>query len=142
MILSSLSGKVTVMDGINCIYTIPTVNYLNNSLKGTEVTSQRLDAAGENLFYVSTAESPITGTICSEHQIWQSKNYLGFAVHKQKSVLQEIRYLIISFYKIQVLLNCWTLKGAKQLFQSADPLKDYVCVFYFTIKGKRRSYLL
>lgn len=134
-------------DGWNQLYVYNTNGKLVKQLtKGDwEVTEVKgFDTAGENLFYVSTAESPITRNLYVVNiKSGQSKRITtGFAVHKTE----------ISTSGNTVLDNFSSTKNPgtvelvdvkkglkKQLFQSADPLKDYAlgASSIFTIKGKK-----
>ncbi|KIO76556.1 peptidase S9 [Pedobacter lusitanus] len=134
-------------DGWNHLYLYNTAGKLIKQLtKGKwEVTEVKgFDATGDNLFYESTEESPITRNLYAVN-IKSGKSTrvtTGFATHKTE--VSTSGNTVIDYFsttKNPGTTELITVKKGlkKQLLQAADPLKDYQLgeSSIFTIKGKQ-----
>jgi len=133
-------------DGWNHLYLYSANGKLIKQLtKGNwEVLEMKdFDATGDNLFYESTEESPITKNLYVVNiKSGKSKRITsGFAVHKTEVSTSGNTVLdCFSSTKNPGTTELIEVKKGlkKQLFQAADPLKDYKlgASSIFTIKGK------
>lgn len=133
-------------DGWNHLYLYNSNGKLNRQLtKGRwEVTElEGFDKKGENLFYISTEDSPVTRNLYSVNlKTGKTKRITPGSYYHQPSISSDGKYVLDSYSSTTIPMEIQLVETAtgksKLLLKSANPLANYALgeTNIFTIKNK------